>query len=86
MTEYERSLIFIVAGGVPENFPLIHQIHTNFKRGTQMLEVCRREGLIGKTFKQLWQDKGGSKMEVGSYLLKRLHQTNQRKLSFQDLK
>lgn len=85
MTDHERSLIFQIASGDPELFPLIHQIHEGFKRGTALLETCKRHGIIGPSFKQLWKDNGGSKVRVGSYLLKKLNRDNRRKLHVKDL-
>lgn len=85
MTDQERKLIFTVAGSSPENFPLIHQIQQGFKRGNEMLHVCVSMGLIDKKFTQLWQDNGGSKMKVGSFLLKYLNKDKSRKLHIKDL-
>lgn len=86
MTDYEKTLIFTIAGGIPENFPLIHQIHTGYIRGVQMLEVCKSQGIIGLSFRQLWMDKGGKSKDVASFLLKKLNRDSSRKLHIKDLK
>jgi len=85
MNSYDRNLIFDVAGGVAENLPFIHQIHAGFKRGTQMLEYLRRNRIIGKSFQQWAKDHGGSKLRMGSYILKRIESVDKRPIFTKDL-
>ena len=85
MTNYERNIIFSIAAGLPENFPLIYQLHDGFKRGFELLETCARHGIRGNSFKQMWLDHNGSKVRVGSYLLKKLNQDLNRKIQYKDL-
>lgn len=85
MSPYEINLIFDVAGGIATNLPFIHQIHTGFKKGTIMLEYLRRHKIVGQSFQQWAKDHGGSKLRMGSYILKRLETVNKRPIFTKDL-
>jgi len=85
MNSKERQLIFDIAGGDSANFPAIHQIHSGYRRGIQMLEWLKLHGIVGKSFKQFAMDNGFSKLRMGSYILKRLESTNKRPIFAKDL-
>lgn len=85
MTSQEKQLIFDIAGGDASNLPMIHQIHTGFKRGTQMLQWLKFHGIIGKSFRQFSLDHGHSKLQMGSFILKRIEFTTKRQIFAGDL-
>ena len=85
MAPKEIDLIFNVAGGDGSNLPFIHQIHAGYKRGTAMLEWLERHGITGPSFKQFAKDMGGSKLRMGSFILKRMEQTSKRSIFTKDL-
>lgn len=88
MSDYDRKLIFDVAGGIESNLWHIHQIYgeAGYKNGTAMLEWLRSRGIIGPSFSNLVKDHGSSKLRVGSYILKKMEHVKERPIYARDLK
>jgi hypothetical protein len=84
MTDYEKNLIFKVAGGMVKNLPFIHIIHQT-PNGNQMLETCAALGIIGSSFHQMWADFEFKGPYVISFLMKKLTKDKDRKLLIKDL-
>jgi hypothetical protein len=79
-----KKIILEVSNGEPASFPLLHALH-GCRNGIHLIDQCRKSGIIGKSFVQMWQDNGGSKARVVSYLLKKITKDPNRKLQIKDL-
>lgn len=84
MNDYDRNIIFKVAGGIVKTLPFIHTIHKT-PNGILLLEKCVSSGLTGNSFLQMWADHEYKGPYVISFLMKKLTKDNTRKLHIKDL-
>jgi len=86
MNDKEKETILKVAGSKPQfTLPFIHQIHQGFKRGSEMVAWLAKKGIVGDSFENFVKECGGSKLRMGSYILKRMEQEKTRPIFAKDL-
>ena len=86
ITDYERGILFEIAGDCPDCFPIIHNLCLlPFKRKGEFFRYCLAKGITGSCFKGYYESCGQSPARFYGHIIGKIDGLMKRPLIKKDL-